>query len=408
MKFKKHSANPVQSQSQHPEKKLPRVFAGTDHFLILKPNGDLYAIGNNRNGCCGEDQKAELMCFTRIAENVAHAAAGKNHTLYVDRSGKVTILGRSDYAERFQCDFPVTHVYVHTSYDVFLLEDENGTYHFFGNRGQLDCVTSEIKHLRRLPRVSMQIKEENTWGYHHLEYHSWCSQYKQERTVLSGSLDYRKVPQLQDAMRSDWYRALVQEYGDGNVIIRMGESVEKKVISSRTIPNGTDHRDYETVEEFFYEPEVLYINNRIFKPMPCTKTEMILPGNRFIGCWPENSVYFNPKEEEYAKCFHYFPDNRSGIYYVLLDDTGKLSFGAEYEEYDPKACLTEIADLAVSPFQCNAFCKDLILVVTRSGDVYYGLRDELEHAARKRSKLEKLLKKTDLWSHMTKVDFSVI
>lgn len=259
-----------------------------------------------------------------------------------------------------------------------------------------------------LPRVGVTIRETDTWGYHHLEYHSWCSQYKKDSTVIGGSRDWFENPQLQEAVKSDWFRDLVQEHGDGNVVIRMGNVVQTQVVSSKKIPNGTDHSDFETVKMDYYEPQVLYINNHIYKPLPWTKNETVLPDKRFLGCWAENSVYHAPIEKSYAKAFIYFPENRSGNYYVLLDDAGKLSFGAEYEEYDPKTCLTGIADLAVSPFHCKAFCKDLLLVVTKSGDVYCGQRDKLEQAARKRSMLEKLLKKNDLWALMTKIDLSVI
>ena len=55
-----------------------QVFAGHDHALILRSTGELYAIGLNFNGCCGENQPGELFQFICIARGVIHAAAGKD------------------------------------------------------------------------------------------------------------------------------------------------------------------------------------------------------------------------------------------------------------------------------------------------------------------------------------------
>ena len=114
----------------------PRVFAGGNgHFLILLGSGDLYAVGNNYSGACGPDLPQELTKPVRIARNVKHAAAGKNHTVYITTDGEVKLIGNSDLSERFQCDIQTERVFSNGS-DTFFIEAYNGAWYAFGDNSK--------------------------------------------------------------------------------------------------------------------------------------------------------------------------------------------------------------------------------------------------------------------------------
>ena len=381
-----------------------QVFAGHDHALILRSTGELYAIGLNFNGCCGENQPGELFQFTCIARGVIHAAAGKDHTIYVSRNGKVTLLGRSRFVDEFQCDFPVRHVYADSHYDAFWLEDTQGNYYFFGNRWATDNVQKEEVLLRKLPRLCIRKKRYCAYNEHAFEAHE---RFQLTETILSGSDVCTNNPEVQEAMESDWYHSLVEEYGEGNIGIKLGDIVDSKNISHRTIPNGKDYDDYEDIVDYYYEPEVVYTNHMIFKPTPCIRNEDVLKNNCFSGCWPKNPITHIPYEKQLTKCFRFFHSSSYREILVLKDTLDQVTFYENYETYNPDWSMKGVADLAVSPYQSKAYHRDLILVVSNAGNVYVGPRDALEEASRgKKQRIYLFQKRPDPWSLLEEVKFT--
>ena len=385
---------------------FPQVFCGMSHALILRPNGDLYAIGNNRNGCCGENLPEELLKFTRIARGVTHAAAGKDHTLYVSENGKVTILGHSEYTERFRCDFPVKHVYAHPDECAFLLENEAGDFYFFGDRSPVNLIkgTSEIVRTLHGPTTKKIYYYENNFNGHTytLSYHT---------SIEHGHACVTDCTGLHEIQNSEWYRQLIRDHGEDNVSVTV-----------RSVPDETGFLPPswgrgEAVFEYCSEYMVQVVNLKIYTPCFCGRYDThIADPNCFYGCWPD--IFCNETLTSWvppttlAKARKIINNRR--VYSdpprymkAMISEDGLLEISiSDTDEYETRINISGIADCAIMTSGLSIL-KDMVLLVTADCAVYRGRLEEMKEAAKKPTGLfPQFQKRPSAMSFMRRIVFS--
>ncbi|GAB5559146.1 MAG: hypothetical protein SynsKO_07930 [Synoicihabitans sp.] len=72
---------------------VARVFSGSDHTLILKTDGSLWAMGLNSFGQLGDGTTLFRESPVQVADNVATAAAGGIHSFFVKNDGTLWAMG---------------------------------------------------------------------------------------------------------------------------------------------------------------------------------------------------------------------------------------------------------------------------------------------------------------------------
>ncbi len=99
-----NQSTPVQVMiaAEQPMTNVIQVSAGSEHTMILKRNGDLWAVGRNNKGQLGDGSKTNTSTPVQviIAEDqpiteVAQVSAGKFHTMILKRNGELWAVGRN-------------------------------------------------------------------------------------------------------------------------------------------------------------------------------------------------------------------------------------------------------------------------------------------------------------------------
>ncbi len=99
--------NPVQVMiaDDQPMTEVAQVSAGMNHTMILKRNGELWAVGRNNKGQLGDGSTANKRNFVQVMEipaegadprpmtAVAQVSAGENHSMIVKRDGTLWAVG---------------------------------------------------------------------------------------------------------------------------------------------------------------------------------------------------------------------------------------------------------------------------------------------------------------------------
>lgn len=244
----------------------PQVFAGNAHFLILLRSGDLYAVGNNCNGSCGADLPRELTEPVRIARNVKHAAAGENHTVYITQDKEVKIIGNSDLADRFRCDLRAEYVFSNGS-DTFYLEDENRVWYGFGDNEDSQITPKNRQCVKSFEERTIHFQRRYFWSR---TWHCYTQQYNRHYVDINGEKDDALTPIL----NGQWYRSLVKEHGERNIVaedvlLQETETLEKEYIYSRpTYAQNYDEGEQEYDVVKVYQVKVYLENRMIYEPVP--------------------------------------------------------------------------------------------------------------------------------------------
>ena len=364
----------------------PQVFAGPKHALILLANGDLYALGNNRNEACGP-LPPDLPEPMRIARGVRHAAASPDHTLYVTVEGEAYLLGNSDLADRFDCPLRVRRVYARTDADAFWLVDETGASYFFGDRKSTRCVASSEQVLRTMPDVSVTIHKREQW-YEYYESgtrRSGCYSYPQysfcnfpAASMPTAVFRAEKVPQVEAWQKEEWYRALARRYGEKNISMEMGDPDCTEVLQERELQNGIT-KERESIQRWTYRPTVVLHNNRIYQPVPYEASAGKV-GDCFNGCWPvtgeARELYAAELPPGVVKAMTgCFQDERySTDLLAYLDGEGGFHFLKSSIFSKPLPVVPDVTDFAISPLGGP---WDFILLVNRQREVLVCRKQEV-------------------------------
>ena len=74
--------------------KRPGIYAGYQHSLLIKPDGSLWAWGNNRERQLGDDTKESKLTPTKVMDDVVAVCAGYGeHTLAIKANGSLLAWG---------------------------------------------------------------------------------------------------------------------------------------------------------------------------------------------------------------------------------------------------------------------------------------------------------------------------
>jgi len=399
---------------KHQELRKPvEISVGPNHAVILMKNGDLYAIGNNRNEACGGLGLPQVLTTpTRIAQNVASASAGENHTIYCSKDGTVILQGCSDYVDRFDCSLRAEKVYAHQYSDEFLIKEAGGGYYFFGNNFEKHVPRSD-RVLKELPEVAIPpewsiIKSytysqfwpyvASTCGIDHSKYWSgtidredskamkawgtdddiedWGKAHGLDSTglwVLScGSdayvygprpmnaqdmIDPEKTKETAYVASSLWYRELLARYGEENIGICFGEPTGKT--------GKFSHKKSQANWVYIYKPKVVYRNFRIYRPVRYDGDQYL--EDRFADGWPRHSWKGDYAPEDAVKIIYYgrrylgwgYPN---GVAYITKDHHCHF---VNVSEDTPSsiASISDVIDIA--------FCEenDLVLLINTRHEV---------------------------------------
>lgn len=362
----------------------PQVFAGRNHAMILLGNGDLYALGNNKNGACGEDAPEELSTPVRIARHVRHVAVSDNHTLYATRESKTVLLGNSDIVDRFDCPIRVRHVYAQKDWESFVLVDEAGELYFFGDNWNREIPHDE-QTLRELPEMEVRVLQEEGWEILREPYTMPISRSVfQWQSVLDDNsrpfapFDPDNAEQLAKARRESWYQALLRMYGKKNISARAGPAI------SSSVEHGServgDHNIHITdlVKRYKYHPKVLLTNNVIYQPVPYAPEPRA--EGCFCGCWPvAKSVWESlaavdmPQDAVKIMVGSLYSSSNDGDVLAWLDRDGNFHFTNSRLDTQPPL-LPDIVDFSISP---QGGDKAYILLVTKRREVLLGDQNKL-------------------------------
>lgn len=353
----------------------PRVFAGGNgHFLILLGSGDLYAVGNNYSGACGPELPRKLTVPVRIARNVKHAAAGKNHTVYITTDGEVKLIGNSDLSERFQCDIRAERVFSNGS-DTFFIEAYNDAWYAFGDNSKEQVAPLRRELLRDFEAYTVRVWEQgiwkSSWDHGTPSYHGFDAYYSTS-------------DQTEDALRtvksSDWYIGQVRSYGEKNIItvdvlldknrhLKKDELLDcdRPVCDYYKRTSGYERRrqEYEEIQE--RQIQVFCENRVIYEPVRCQK-RVTARGQRY-PCFGADGC---PSEHRETVLSGYKKQYFEGGYYhriVSLYENGDILFlmrqGTQVPFLDRPA-MGNAVDFAWSAD------GDGIIVATRDGEILWG------------------------------------
>ncbi len=96
----------VKTAEGEPMTEVTQVSAGRQHSMILKENGTLWAVGRNDSGQLGDGSTAhkKIPVQVMIAEDqpmteVARVSAGGSHTIIVKRDGSLWAVGSNDHGQ---------------------------------------------------------------------------------------------------------------------------------------------------------------------------------------------------------------------------------------------------------------------------------------------------------------------
>jgi len=94
------------------------VAAGGGHSLVVLPNGDLYAWGNNSHGQVGDGTTTNRYLPEQIINNASSVFAGMDHTLAIKADGTLWAWGRNQYGQLGDGTTQDRHAPVHIMDDV--------------------------------------------------------------------------------------------------------------------------------------------------------------------------------------------------------------------------------------------------------------------------------------------------
>ncbi|MBR4991002.1 MAG: hypothetical protein IKY96_07565 [Oscillospiraceae bacterium] len=245
----------------------PQVFAGARHFLILLGSGDLYAVGDNWSDACGVDLPRKLIEPVRIARNVKHAAAGENHTVYITQDKKVKIIGNSDLVDRFRCDLRAEYVFSNGS-DTFYLEAEDGKWYGFGDNEDSQITPQNRQCVKSFEERTIHFQRRHVWSY------IWSC-----HTPQGGRINEYIYGEKDDALtpiqNGQWYRSLVKEHGERNIVaedvlLQETETLAKEYIHARPTDGWGDEAGEKLYDQVrVYQVKVYLENRMIYEPVPC-------------------------------------------------------------------------------------------------------------------------------------------
>lgn len=343
----------------------PQVFAGARHFLILLGSGDLYAVGDNGSDAYGADLPRKLTEPVRIARNVKHAAAGENHTVYITQDKEVKIIGNSDLADRFRCDLRAEYVFSNGS-DTFYLEAEDGKWYGFG-----DNENSQIT-----PRNRQCVKSFEERTIHFLRRWIWSGNFYLHTPTDARYNEYiygEKDDALTPIQNGQWYRSLVKEHGERNIVaedvlLQNTQTLAKEYIyATPTDGEGYDagEHEYDLVE--VYQVKVYLENRMIYEPVPSqVKVGRCKPYRYFGGeGFPVEhaETVLKGHQKQYL--------GRNSYYHriVSLYETGDILFLHRIATAVPFLECPTIGNAV--DFAWSA-CSRLIIVATRDGEILWG------------------------------------
>ncbi len=405
---------------KHQELRKPvEISVGPNHAVILMKNGDLYAIGNNRNEACGGSGLPQVLTTpTRIAQNVASASAGKNHTIYCSKDGTVTLQGCSDYVDRFDCALRAEKVYAHQYKDEFLIKEIGGGYYFFGANYE-EHVPRSVRVLRELPEVAISPEWSIIRSYTHSQFwyyvartcgidHSkfwsrtidgedrkameawgtdddieawgkdngldskglWVLSYASDAYVYEPRpmnaqdlIDPEKTKETAYVASSLWYRELLARYGEKNIGICFGKPTGKTGKFSHKLPSWKLLNQVNLA--YTYKPKVEYRNNYIYCPVRYDGDQYL--EGRFAYGWPRHSWRGDYAPEDAEKIIYYgqrhlgwgYPN---GVAYITKDHYCHF---VNVSEDTPSsiASISDVIDIA--------FCEenDLVLLINTRHEV---------------------------------------
>ena len=86
------------------EENVKDASTGQYHSMMLKTDGTLYASGFNKYGQCGLSKalnsgKENIEGWTKCASNVAEVDCGANHTMFIDKQGRLFAAGHNFYGQ---------------------------------------------------------------------------------------------------------------------------------------------------------------------------------------------------------------------------------------------------------------------------------------------------------------------
>lgn len=350
----------------------PQVFAGARHFLILLGSGDLYAVGNNYNGACGPDLPQELTKPVRIARNVKHAAAGKNHTVYITGDGEVRLIGNSDLSDRFQWDLRARYVFSNGS-DTFFIKAYDGALYGFGENGNGQITPVRRERLRDFEKYTVRILEYGTWN------HSW---YYGTPSGQDYCAYYSKRDQPNDVLSavkcSDWYIEQVRAHGEKNIIPDDVLLNKNRVLIRDDFLDGAGEpcdyyaktsgyerrrREYEEIQE--RQIQVFLENRVIYEPVRCEKEVSAVEPYRYFDadgcpCGHEETVLRGHKKQYFRSGY--------GSLFTSLYENGDILFLERLGTHVARLKRSAIGNAVDFAWSADG---DGIIVATRDGEILW-------------------------------------
>ena len=343
----------------------PQVFAGTKHFLILLGSGDLYTVGYNWSDACGADLPRVLTEPVRIARNVKHAAAGEKHTVYITQDKEVKIIGNSDLADRFRCDLRAEHVFSNGS-DTFYLEAEDGKWYGFGDNENSQITPQNRQCVKSFEERTIHFQRRYVWS------RSWYL-YTPTDERINEYIDGEKDDALTPIQNGQWYRSLVKEHGERNIVaedvlLQKTETLKKEYIHARpTNREGDDAGEKLYDQVRVYQVKVYLENRMIYEPVPCqVKVDANRP-YRYFG--EEGFPVEHAKTVLQGHQKQYFGRNWYGQEIVSLYETGDILFLERRGAAVPSLKYPSIG--RAIDFAWSSHSRQII-VATRDGEILWG------------------------------------
>nr|AGS53584.1 hypothetical protein [uncultured bacterium contig00070] len=262
---------------------MNKVFAGYDHALILKENGDLYGLGSNSSGQLGSrSAKKDYYSPNLVAKNVKAAAAGYNSTVIVDKNGSVSLIGDTELSERFKgFEGEAETVYARPDMDSYCIKDKNEDFYVFGCAA--GCKITDIV-LDASPKEKEVVLHAFPEEKCIITYRYQCIMTTYGQRLIDDNVHNDEHTQRQkiiDKLKdSQIYKEYSGKYGPQNVKLEL-----KKIKTD--IKNKSAEKN---IEEETVSPEIHLKTVMIYTPEKYNFEYNI--SNLYRGCWPIEKINF--------------------------------------------------------------------------------------------------------------------
>lgn len=243
-----------------------QVSAGYRYALILRQDGSLYGIGNNKSGQISDSHQNQITQPFLITTHAKAFSAGCNYSIYITENRDVKLVGNGKYTEKFSGFINAQDVYACTNENIFLIEDSLGRWLAFGDNNDGKITASKTECLYQFP-------EENYIGPHIDSYGTEGLESFIESRGGSGFIkkmcDEEKYKEI---VRTDIFRNLSKEYGEENLLIELNE-----IGNGEGKCTGGMGDNFSLFRDTKYAPRIMRKTLSIFRPTECDYKSIIHP-----------------------------------------------------------------------------------------------------------------------------------